>query len=153
MSIEIFTGLLSSIFPADVIELEYDAEQFNEKKKDLSDQVVEELANLINLLVQDHIIWNGLSIISQAKYLTEIGKQLNGVHPLNALEAFAKNSINVNLQEKGTNKTKNTVITEDQAITRLSEIADNKVKEFGYTFDNAMKDALKENQELAKLIK
>jgi phage I-like protein len=71
----------------------------------------------------------------------------------NDLEAFAKNSINVNLEEKGTNKTKNTVITEDQAITRLSEIADNKVKEFGYTFDNAMKDALKENQELAKLIK
>jgi len=71
----------------------------------------------------------------------------------NDLEAFAKNSINVNLQEKGTDKTKNTEITEDQAITRLSEIADNKVKEFGFTFDNAMKDALKENQELAKLIK
>ena len=98
MSIEIFTGLLSSIFPADVIELEYDAEQFNEKKKDLSDQVVEELANLINLLVQDHIIWNGLSIISQAKYLTEIGKQLNGVHPLNALEAFAKKKNKAKLQ-------------------------------------------------------
>jgi phage I-like protein len=71
----------------------------------------------------------------------------------NDLEAFAKNSINVNLSEKGINKTKNTTITEDQAITKLSEIADNKVKEFGYTFDNAMKYALKENQELAKIIK
>ena len=71
----------------------------------------------------------------------------------NDLEAFAKNSINVNLQEKGTDKTKNTKISADQAITKLNEIADNKVKEFGYTFDNAFKSALKENQELANIIK
>lgn len=71
----------------------------------------------------------------------------------NDIEAFAKNSINVNLQEKGTDKTKNTEISADQAITKLNEIADNKVKEFGYTFDNAFKYALKENQELANIIK
>lgn len=71
----------------------------------------------------------------------------------NDIEGFAKNSINVNLQEKGTDKTKNTQITADQAITRLNEIADKKVKEFGYTFDNAFKNALKENQELANIIK
>ena len=71
----------------------------------------------------------------------------------NDIEAFAKNSINVNLQEKGTDKTKNTQISADQAITKLNEIADKKVKEFGYTFDNAFKYALKENQELANIIK
>ena len=68
------------------------------------------------------------------------------------METFAKNAVNINLSEAGTDRIESDkIVDSDKAVTKLNEIADEKVKKFGYTFAEAMKVAVKENAELEKV--